>query len=588
MLRLPVLSFPRLAVATCSLALFAFLCVWLEAQSRANEKTPAETPDQAVFRLKVASNLVVVRVVVRDAQGKPVGELKKEDFHLFDRGKEQTITQFELESSAALASNSVVVNAPGRPLPPPAMPGKFLALYFDDLHTSDSDTIQVRDAADQYLAANLHPGDRVAIFTSGKMLSDFTADPKQIHDALFKLRTSARSLTRISECPNLSDYQAQQIAQFEDDQTIDAWRLALDDAKQCPMPPPNGVPMIQAMARDILDQAEIQSRTSLQELDRLVQYVSRMPGQRTVILVSPGFLSQSEQYQLDRVIDRALRSQVVISSLDPKGLALLMRETDVSQRYNPTANSGVIGAMHSVDSGRESVATDVLAEVAQGTGGEFYRNNNDLKAGFSTLAGSPLYYILAFAPTDVKPDGKLHAIKITLSEKQKHFTIQARRGYFAPKNERDAEAEAKQQAASDAEAQSQEQIRGAILSKTDLEQFPVAMSAKLSEGKGNTRELTLFAHLDAKPLHFRKDGERNLNTVTFIFAIFDPNDNLVTLQQRRARVNVLDAQLPDFFKAGVDADMIFQLGPGIYRIREIVTDSEEHRMTTFSQSVKIP
>ena len=47
--------------------------------------------------MKVTSNLVVVRVMVRDAQNKPVENLKKEDFKLFDRGKQQSISQFALE-----------------------------------------------------------------------------------------------------------------------------------------------------------------------------------------------------------------------------------------------------------------------------------------------------------------------------------------------------------------------------------------------------------------------------------------------------------------------------------------------------------
>ena len=559
------------------------------AQTKNDTEAPAPTSNpanQSPFKLQVRSNLVVVRVVVRDAQGKPVEGLRKEDFHLFDRGKEQTITQFEVESSAAPAS-SAVVESPGKALPPPAMPGKFLALYFDDLNTSDSDMIQARDAADHYLAASLQPKDRVAIFTSGKMLSDFTADPKQIHDALFKLHVSARALTRIRECPDLSDYQAQEIEQFEDDQTIDAWKMALDEFAHDPRCPrvPDPVAYIQMLARNIVSQAQIQARSDLQKIEELVNYMSHTPGQRTIILVSPGFLSQSEQYQLDRIIDRALRSQVVISSLDPKGLAILLREADASRFYTP---SGSMLSMHSVDSARELVATDVLAEVAQGTGGEFFHNNNDLKAGFGALAGSPVYYILAFSPADVKPDGRFHALKVTLAEKEKGVTIQARRGYFAPKNEAEAEAEARQQATSDAEAQAQEQIREAVLSKTDVEQFPVMLSAKLSEGQGDKRQLALFAHLDATPLHFHKDGEHNLNTVTFIFAIFDQKENLVDSQQRRARVSVLDAQLPDLLKAGVDADMTFQLKPGIYRIREVVTDSEEHHITTFSKNVKIP
>ena len=59
-------------------------------------------------------------------------------------------------------------------------------------------------------------------------------------------------------------------------------------------------------------------------------------------------------------------------------------------------------------------------------------------------------------------------------------------------------------------------------------------------------------------------------------------------QQRHATMNTPDAQLPDLFKRGIDADMTFHLKPGTYRIREVVTESEDHRMTTFTKNVKIP
>jgi VWFA-related protein len=200
----------------------------------------SSTENQAPFQLKVTSNLVVVRVVVRDAQNKPVEDLKKEDFKLFDQGKRQSITQFAVEAPVSQPPGERHAGAPPQAAvavtPTSAMPQRFLALYFDDLNTSATDLIRARDAADHYLSANLQPTDRVGIFTSGQSLSDFTSDPKQIHDALFKLHASSLSpaLAKDQDCPDLSDYQAQQIIDYEFDENIDAWQIAIDQVKNDP------------------------------------------------------------------------------------------------------------------------------------------------------------------------------------------------------------------------------------------------------------------------------------------------------------------------------------------------------------------
>ncbi|HEY2467893.1 MAG TPA: hypothetical protein VGI45_08625 [Terracidiphilus sp.] len=59
---------------------------WSTAQTEPEDRAPSDA-----FQLKVKSNLVLVRVVVPDKNGKPVRYLKKEDFRIFDQGKEQTI-----------------------------------------------------------------------------------------------------------------------------------------------------------------------------------------------------------------------------------------------------------------------------------------------------------------------------------------------------------------------------------------------------------------------------------------------------------------------------------------------------------------
>lgn len=577
-----------------------------------------ENASETDFRLKATTNLVVVPVTVRGADGKPVGGLKKEDFRIFDRGKEQSISQFGVEASSlpsnsTVATQSVPSTSDSTVVAHSAPVGNFIALYFDDLNVSDSDLIYARDATEKYLSANSRAGDRIAIFTSGEMLSDFSSDPQQIRAALGKLKVSARAMTRVHNCPDLSDYQAEEINQQNPDFS-EAWQMALDEAvKRCKLlavddrstasmqeDSPSavraqsesaGIPnadnqlvnMIRMMARKIVFQTELQARANLSQLDSVVDYIAKMPGRKAIILVSPGFLAHGEQDELDGIVDHAIREQVVISSLDPRGLAP-PKESDASHDYIP----GRPGSAERLRSRREIAASDILAQLAQDTGGGYFHDNNDLKSGFDALSGSSVYYILAFAPSNLKSDGKFHPLKVELATRQKGFELQARRGYFAPKNKGEAETEAIRRAAFDSQMQTEQQIREAIASTTDIRQLPVTMNGKLSEGLNGSRDLSLITHVEAKALHFQKDGKLNSNTVTFAFAIFDAKGAMITSQTKDVRVGATDTQLSDLLRDGINMNIDFQLKPGTYRIREVVTESEEHHLTAISTRISIP
>jgi len=611
---LPILSFMVLMRRFASVAaLFAGLCIPSGSRlARAQAGNGAPPANQSSNPLKVESNLVVVRVVVRDAQGVPVKGLKKEDFKLFDRGKEQSIAQFEEESPVEGAATSTAPQTPGQP---GETQDRYFALYFDDLDTSDGDMMAARDAADRYLAANLRASDHAAIFTTGKILSDFTSDPKQLHGALLQLHSSGRNLARVHECPDLTDYQAQQIVETSDPHS-DVWMAALAEVKICAPPPdPRDTPTaIRTLAQRIMSMAQAQARENLDQFAKVVNVMTQAPGVRTVILVSPGFLSQSEQLALDRITDRALRSQVVINSMDPKGLAVLTREGDASRSGMVLPDPKATQARHNLDAARDFVGGDVLDELAYGTGGEFVHNNNDLQAGFEKLAGHPAEYTLAFAPADLKLDGKFHALKVALTEKQKGYSILARKGYFAvaeapiavaaqPKSPPGsmpesrspaatqpvaAQPPAMQPKAADPEAQEQEQIQNALRSKTDSTGLAAGLEASPSEGGGETRALAATVHLDTKALPLRKEAGHSFDTLTFAVAVFDAGDNLVELKQRRANVNLSDDQLPEFLDDGIDVNMIFEAKPGNYRLRVMVFEANEQRMAACSRAVVVP
>ena len=564
-----------------------FLAVWgiVTTSTRVKAQVDSQTTaasggPQEPFQMKVGSNLVVVRVVVRDAQGKPVENLRKEDFQLFDNGKEQSISQFAIEAPALEGSNPVHAAPEFHQVPAPVVsPSRFLALYFDDLDMSAGDISFARDAADHYLVANLQPSERVGIFTSsGLIATEFTSDLKQLHDALSNLRSSPLFDHGLN-CPDLADYQAEHIVQNPDPRVgDDAWALAIDEAvNRCNMRPGRMLNLhILGQAQRVMEQYEQQAGYSLHGLSLLVKYVSRMPGQRSIILISPGFLSEKLQPQVDKIIDRALRSQVVISSIDPRGVALLMPMVDASRGNRPLTGS-LVGSQDISTQQRETAATSLLAEVADGTGGQYFHNDNDLRSGFAALTESR-GYILAFAPADLNLDGRFHSLKVTLTEKPKGVTVQARRGYFASKSREVV----------DPAAEARDELREMLIAKYDLHQLPIEVTTQLSEAVAGDTELSVLIHLDMALVRFRREGDRNVNDVTFACAIFDKSGKYVTGEQKQAQMDLSDASLQKLLTTGMDIKTAFQLKPGTYTVREVVMDSEEHRLGAVSHDVEIP
>jgi VWFA-related protein len=159
--------------------------------------------------------------------------------------------------------------------------------------------------------------------------------------------------------------------------------------------------------------------------------MASLPGQRTLILISPGFLTVVPEAMTDksRILDLAAHSNVTISALDARGL--YTTALDASEQGPRTASALMNADEFQRHSDSMSLNEDVMAELADGTGGTFFHNSNDLDAGLQKLAAAPEYvYLLELSLENVKPDGTWHRLKVKLN--QDGLKLQARRGYFAP------------------------------------------------------------------------------------------------------------------------------------------------------------
>src|SRR5579863_9044472 len=121
--------------------------------------------------IRVQADLVEVPVIVRDAHGNAVGNLKKDDFLLFDNGKPQTISTFSV-LAGPLTTSGATKSTTGLPEP------RYIALFFDDLNTNSAKNMTfARDGAIKFVRKGLDPGVRVGIFTSSGILTlEFTDD----------------------------------------------------------------------------------------------------------------------------------------------------------------------------------------------------------------------------------------------------------------------------------------------------------------------------------------------------------------------------------------------------------------------------
>jgi VWFA-related protein len=567
------------ALAALLLVLFAATSLRLSSQNISEDEIrwgnrPYFPP--SANAIHVQTNVVQVPVVVRDSHGKAVAGLKQSDFTLTDEGHPVKIDSFTVENYSAapipvpqapqIVDASLPPTATIAPMNPPQP--RYIALFFDDTSMRMFDVAMVRKAAESFVKDNLKPGDKIGIFTTSTTVSlDFTDNVPiliQVIDQLLSHR--AGSLGMGSTCNAMNPYQAWEIVQMYDTHS-DALDLALNE--HC-----GTVHDIISAAENMLGQAEQHAQDTLGVITDVIHYVGRMPGHRMLVLASSGFLTQTLQEKQNKVIDEALNASVIINSLDAKGLVAETPNCD--EDGQPMKLKDKWQAIYDqFKTANREYQNDPLAILAEGTGGKFYHNRNDLEVGLKELAAAPdVSYLLTFSPADLKRNGASHTLKVKLADSH-GMTITARRGYIAPSPNLSASEKKKGQLDS---AVTNTEIQTTLLTQ---------LTTGIEHSTAGEPTLKVGIHVDANKLPYQTQGDRKVERLIFITALFDEQNHFLTGVQGVMDLRLKPETMNSISAQGLDAKLSVQAAPGNYRLRQVVQEVGDGRITTINRSVRI-
>jgi VWFA-related protein len=544
----------------------------------------AEVPSQEVPTIKLRVNLVQVKVVVRDQKGEVVKNLQRGDFQVYDQGKLQMISTFGIETPETLrkrAEEEIKTQTGKSPAEAEkaGMPQRYVAVVFDDVHLQTGDILPVRAGAEK-LIDNLKTGDRIGIFsTSGQMTEDFTSEKETLKKKLRSLsaRPIVGKINSGSTCPEVSYYMADQYFNQANNEVL---KTATEEVLECDFR--HDAKMAgpaQAVAKSLLKQqlmaGNADNETSYRRMEDVLREVSRKPGERVVILVSPGFLLASLYSEETGVIERANRAGIVINSVDARGL--FSPESAANDISKPVTDTMVARVYKADYRAQEQIDADgPLRDLAESTGGTFFHNSNDLAGGLQQLGAAPeVSYLLGYSPEGQKMDGKYHLIKVVITGNRK-YEVQARHGYFAPKKVNNR-----------AEKVDQE-IHDAVYSQDEIADLPLEIHTKYFKNAGKNAELNVTSHVGVKGLQFRQADGKNCDELTVTTVIFGENGELVSGEQKLLNLQLPDAAFQQVSQYGLRIDVKFELKPGSYTVRQVVREAEGAKMAAKNRAVVIP
>ncbi len=419
------------------------------------ETKTAEKPSvyESATVLKTITRLVVVDVVATDKNGPALG-LEKNDFKIFEDGKEQKITVFNFQQP--LARTAVAAAAPRKlpeniysNVPSYGVDSSLNVILLDALNTSLPHQAYVRDQMIRYLEKM--PAERpVAVYTLSTkltLLQDFTSDPEVLKKIVKELNAKASPL---QDNPAGGPETELLPAGMADSGMMPAGMLAA----------------MQAFEQErVAFQTDMRVRYTVDALTSIARSLSGYPGRKNLIWISEAFpfsidpnleltgniFAGTRNYgpQLAELADSLIDAQIAMYPVDARGLeppsAFDASSTGRDKFGRSLARGGRMGAAISAESATLQNVHSTMQDLAERTGGKAFYNTNGIDAAVrQSIDDGSTYYTLAYYPENKNWNGKFRKIQIKVD--RPGIKLRHRLGYYAVNPEVFASQNAQQRA----------------------------------------------------------------------------------------------------------------------------------------------
>ena len=580
------------------LLLSASVCFVTALLSETRVLAQQQQPGNTGEIIRTNTELVQSAVTVLDKSGHFVDGLRRDQFEILIDGKPRAVSFFDRITAGTAREKEVLTSNPTETVTPTApaatVLGRSIVFFIDDLHLSADSLNRTRQMLRYFLERDMNSQDSVAIASaSGQIgfLEQFTNNKIVLDAAIARLlpRPYVANAQGIGNSTRMTEYMALDIDTGRSDDKVlnfyveecmkgavskrTAYATALVRAA-CRT-------QVKDVARMVLVQSAQITQNTYNSLESLMRSSARAPGRKLVFFVSDGFLMDAGpraagvRDKLDRVIDAARASGVVIYSIHAQGL--------VNSSYYDVANTKPMDPKGRIDLasvGELQANQDALHALARDTGGNALRNTNFFEGWVSTaLNETSNYYLPAWRPqSDIEKLPKFHNVKISVIGRP-DLTVRAPRGYVdGPKPESIAAKTPRT-----APAQPDAEIRDALADYYPAAGVPLQLALTYLNTPGNGLVLTSSIQIAGSGVSY--GNERKPATIRLAGVVLNDKGKVATSFKNEIEVN---PPQPGVVDGGIFYTHHSPLSPGIYQVRVAARDEKSSRVGSAMQWLVVP